>query len=46
MEEQLEMIRDQQKETWNKFSSRVEKWDGFTMSFLEPMGDQIITKIS
>lgn len=42
METQLEQIREQQKETWNKFSSGWRKWDAFTMKFLQPMGDEII----
>jgi ubiquinone/menaquinone biosynthesis C-methylase UbiE len=42
MEQQLEQIRDQQKATWNKFSSGWKKWDDLTMDFLKPMGDEII----
>ncbi len=42
MEAQLEQIREQQKETWNKFSSGWKKWDDLTMDFLHPMGDAII----
>ncbi|QJW89861.1 class I SAM-dependent methyltransferase [Spirosoma taeanense] len=42
MEAQMEQIRDQQKETWNKFSPGWRKWDDFTMDFLRPMGDAII----
>jgi ubiquinone/menaquinone biosynthesis C-methylase UbiE len=42
MEAQLEMIREQQKETWNKFSPGWRKWDDFTMQFLKPFGDEII----
>ena len=42
MEQQLEQIRDQQKESWNKFSSGWRKWDAITMDFLHPMGDEII----
>ena len=42
MESQLEQIREQQKETWNKFSSGWKKWDDLTMDFLKPMGDEII----
>jgi ubiquinone/menaquinone biosynthesis C-methylase UbiE len=42
MEQHLEQIRDQQKETWNKFSPGWKKWDGLAMQFLKPMGDQII----
>lgn len=42
MEQQLEQIREQQKETWNKFSPGWKKWDTLTMDFLKPMGDEII----
>lgn len=42
MEQQLEQIREQQKETWNKFSPGWRKWDTLTMEFLKPMGDEII----
>lgn len=46
MERQLEEIRDQQKEAWNKFSGGWKKWDSLTMDFLKPMGDEIIKLIS
>lgn len=42
MEQQLEQIREQQKETWNKFSPGWKKWDDITMDWLKPMGDEII----
>ncbi|MDR6844626.1 class I SAM-dependent methyltransferase [Flavobacterium granuli] len=42
MELETEQIRDQQKETWNKFSPGWKKWDELTMDFLKPMGDEII----
>ena len=42
MEQTFEKIRDQQKESWNKFSSGWKKWDDLTMDFLKPMGDEII----
>jgi ubiquinone/menaquinone biosynthesis C-methylase UbiE len=42
MEAQLEQIRNQQRETWNKFSPGWRKWDDFTMNFLKPMGEAII----
>ncbi len=42
MNEQLQSIRNNQKETWNKFSGGWKKWDAFNMSFLKPMGDAII----
>ena len=42
MEQQLEQIRQQQKESWNKFSGGWKKWDGLVMDFLKPMGEEII----
>jgi ubiquinone/menaquinone biosynthesis C-methylase UbiE len=42
METHLREIREQQKESWNKFSSGWKKWDEFTMDWLKPMGEQII----
>ena len=42
MKAQLIEIRDQQKEVWNRFSPGWKKWDEMTMTFLKPMGDQII----
>ena len=42
METQLEQIREQQKDAWNKFSPGWRKWDDFTMLFLKPMGEEII----
>ena len=42
MEAQLEQIREQQKETWNKFSAGWKKWDEQMMDFLRPMGTEII----
>ncbi|MBF9236552.1 class I SAM-dependent methyltransferase [Hymenobacter sp. BT683] len=42
MEQQLELIREQQKETWNKFSGGWHKWNDLTMDWLKPMGDEII----
>ncbi len=45
MEQQLEQIRNQQKESWNKFSGGWKKWDGLVMDFLKPMGDEIIRLI-
>lgn len=45
MEPQLTEIREQQKATWNKFSSGWKKHDEFTMNFLKPMGNAIITEL-
>lgn len=42
MEQQLEEIRDQQKQSWNTFSAGWKKWDALVMDFLKPMGDEII----
>lgn len=45
MDTQSEQIREQQKETWNKFSPGWKKWDDLMMDFLKPMGDEIIGMI-
>jgi ubiquinone/menaquinone biosynthesis C-methylase UbiE len=45
MENQFEQIRDQQKQSWNKFSPGWKKWDEFNMRFLKPMGDAIIDNL-
>ena len=45
MEQQLVEIREQQKASWNKFSSGWKKWDDFTMEFLKPYGDAIIEQL-
>lgn len=42
MQQQLELIREQQKESWNKFSTGWKKWDELFMDFLKPMGNEII----
>lgn len=42
MEQEFEIIRDQQKEVWNKFSSGWKKWDDLMMDFLQPVGDEIV----
>lgn len=42
MELQLEQVREQQKEIWNKFSPGWRKWDEFTMEWLRPIGEEII----
>ena len=46
MEKLLNEIRDQQMESWNKFSPGWKKWDDLIMDFLKPMGDEIIQLIS
>lgn len=45
MIQELQLISDQQKEAWNKFSTGWKKWDELTMDFLKPMGDEIIRLI-
>ena len=46
MNEQLEKIREHQRETWNRFSPGWKKWDEMTMDFLQPMGNEIIRQIN
>ncbi len=45
MNQQLAEIREQQKQSWDKFSPGWKKWDELTMDFLKPMGDEIIASI-
>lgn len=45
MEAQSQQIRDQQKDSWNKFSAGWKKWDDLAMRFLKPFGDEIISLI-
>ena len=42
METALTHIRDQQQQTWDKFSPGWKKWDTWAMNFLRPMGTKII----
>lgn len=46
MEHQLEVIRDQQKQSWDKFSPGWKKWDDLLMAFLKPKGDAIIRQLN
>ncbi len=45
MNAQLEEIREQQRQSWNKFSPGWRKWDDQTMDFLRPMGNAIIAAL-
>ena len=45
MESSFEQIREEQKNVWNKFSAGWKKWDEFTMNFIAPMGNAIITSL-
>jgi ubiquinone/menaquinone biosynthesis C-methylase UbiE len=42
MDQHLNEISEQQKATWNRFSTGWEKWDALFMDFLSPMGGAII----
>ena len=42
MPSQLEQIRDQQRETWDKFSSGWKKWDELVLNWLAPVGQELI----
>jgi ubiquinone/menaquinone biosynthesis C-methylase UbiE len=45
METQLKEIRQQQKQSWNRFSAGWKVWDDFNMKFLHPMGEAIIQQL-
>jgi|GraSoiStandDraft_1057264.scaffolds.fasta_scaffold16325_2 ubiquinone/menaquinone biosynthesis C-methylase UbiE len=45
MEQEFEQIREQQRESWNKFSPGWKKWDNLFMDFLRPTGDEIIAQL-
>lgn len=42
MDSHLKQVSRQQKDSWNAFSSGWRKWDGLTMDFLQPVGDEMI----
>lgn len=42
MSEDLDRIRDQQRETWDRFSAGWKKWDGLVLDWLAPFGAAII----
>ena len=46
MEQALEQIREQQKQTWDTFSSGWKKWDNWVMTFIRPAGDEIIRQLN
>lgn len=39
-------IREQQRQTWNKFSGGWKKWDNHVLSWLKPVGDELIKSVS
>ena len=45
MQRDSEELREQQKQTWDKFSSGWKKWDELTMNFLQPIGHEIINSL-
>jgi len=45
MNQQQEDIREQQKQSWNKFSGGWKKWDAINMDFIKPAGQAIIAAI-
>lgn len=42
MDQQLNQIRDQQRQTWDKFSPGWKKWDELVLGWLAPVGDELI----
>lgn len=42
MEPQLIQIRDQQRQTWDAFSTGWKKWDELVLAWLSPVGEQLI----
>jgi ubiquinone/menaquinone biosynthesis C-methylase UbiE len=42
MPSQLEQIRDQQRQTWDKFSAGWKKWDQLVSNWLAPVGQELI----
>lgn len=46
MEQQLEKIREQQKQTWDTFAPGWKKWDDFVMNMIRPAGDEIIRHLN
>lgn len=46
MEQHLLEIREQQKDSWNKFSPGWKKWDVEVIDFLKPIGDKMISLLN
>jgi ubiquinone/menaquinone biosynthesis C-methylase UbiE len=42
MRSQLAEIRDQQRQTWDKFSSGWKKWDKLVLDWLHPVGLELV----
>lgn len=46
MEQEIRMISEEQRQSWNKFSPGWKKWDNLFMDFLKPMGDEIVEQLN
>lgn len=44
MASNLDQIRDQQRETWDRFSTGWQHWDGLVTGWMAPFGDAIIRR--
>ena len=42
MRSQLDEIRDQQRQTWDKFSSGWKNWDKLVLDWLDPVGQELV----
>ena len=42
MSSHLDQIRDQQRDTWDRFSAGWKKWDGMVLAWLAPFGEAMI----
>lgn len=42
----MDSITEQQRQTWNKFSSGWQKWDKFVLGWLKPIGDQLLEEVN
>lgn len=42
MNQQLIQIRDQQRQTWDRFSAGWKQWDNFVVKWMAPIGEQLI----
>ena len=45
MPSNLDTIRDQQRETWDRFSTGWRKWDDLVLGWLAPFGDAMIRQV-
>src|SRR3989344_2672146 len=41
----MESVTEQQRQTWNKFSSGWQKWDKFVLGWLKPIGNQLLEEV-